>query len=113
MHTARSLSPPVLPLARLTIASLISRIGWRLKAFLTPRAQTCLVDATSEIMPVTGRVVAISCVEFFDPPRLKSPSSEGVVHVFRHKNTVVSPRNAIRRPGVQGRWKSTDRVAMF
>ncbi len=112
MHTTRSLFSPVLTLPRLKAATLMSRIGRGLKAFLTRRAQIRIPTPPANL-PVTGRIVAISSDEIFNSHRLGTRSREEVVQAPNGKSAVVSPLFASRRPGVQGRWKASDRVAMF
>ncbi len=113
MQTTRSLFSPVLTLPRLRAATLMSRIGRRLKAFLTRRAQIRMLPTPLANLPVTGRVVAISSVETFNSDSLSALSRERSTQELKHESAGVSPIFALRRPGVQGRWKSTDRVAMF
>ena len=113
MHTTRPLSSTALPFPHLTVASLISGIGRRLKVFLTRRAQICVADARPANLPVAGRVVAISSVEFFSPPKGNTLAREVVTQALKQESAVASPYFASRRPGVQGRWKASDRVALF
>lgn len=91
----------------------MSRIGRRLMAYLTLREQTRVPEVRPANLPVVGRIVAISSVECFGLPNRNTLSQGSVTQPLNRDIAAESPFYATRRPGVQGRWKSTDRVATY
>jgi hypothetical protein len=112
MFTARPLTSPAAPLPRPTDPSFMTRFGGVLKALIARRARHQANETVPVNVPVAGRVAAISSVGFFSPAIADASSRNGATQRSRHEIAVAPSFYASRRPGVQGRWKSTDRVAM-
>ena len=113
MHTARPLSSPAAPLLSLPDMSLVTRLGGLIKTFLTRRSQNLVSETASGSLPIVGRVATISSVGIMVSATTEAMSADSRAQPLPCEIAVASPSYAARRPGVQGRWKSTDRVAMY